>query len=129
MPKEFRGEFLWRKQNAVLYAVTLKIAEIEEANNGNLIFKGLHVYQPGNYIMKVKGTIDLRTRHISILYPKSAVHPQTEDSRGKKRVQPPNGGYGELTASLFLEVAPNLEVASNPEVAPNPKKGGDVLLI
>jgi len=76
MPREFSGEFLWRKQNAVIYAVTLKISVIEEANDGNLIFKGLHIYQPGNYLMKVKGTIDPKTAHISIF----EMDPSREDS-------------------------------------------------
>ena len=76
MPRKFSGEFLWRKHNAVPYAVTLKIAVIEEANDGNLIFKGLHVYQPGNYLMKVKGTIDPKTAHISIF----EMDPSREDS-------------------------------------------------
>ena len=61
---EFKGEFEWRDQKTP-YTLVLKIDKIED-KNGVIRFSGTHVYTPGDYKMKVEGTIDAKKRRVSI---------------------------------------------------------------
>jgi hypothetical protein len=62
-PREFKGEFAWRGTNP--YTLVLKIDKIEE-KDGMIRFSGTHVYTPGDYKMKVEGTIDPKKRSVSM---------------------------------------------------------------
>jgi hypothetical protein len=62
--REFKGEFEWRDEKKP-YALMLKINKIEE-KDGVIHFSGIHIYMPGNYKMKVEGTINPNKRSISI---------------------------------------------------------------
>ena len=58
VPRDFNGKF-------GLYTVVLKIDSVQE-KDGLIRFKGTHIYTPGDYTMKVEGTIDRKTWRVSI---------------------------------------------------------------
>jgi hypothetical protein len=64
IPREFKGEFEWRDEKKP-YRLDLKIDKIEE-KGGVIRLSGTHAYTPGDYKMKVEGTIDPKKRNISI---------------------------------------------------------------
>jgi hypothetical protein len=64
VPREFKGEFEWRDEKKP-YTLVLKIEKIEE-KDGVIRFSGTHVYTPGDYKMKVEGTIDAKKRSVTI---------------------------------------------------------------
>ena len=64
VPREFKGEYEWRDEKKP-YTLTLKIDKIEE-KDGVIHFSGSHLYAPGDYKMKVAGTIDTKKRSVSI---------------------------------------------------------------
>ena len=64
VPREFKGEFEWRDEKKP-YTLVLKIDKIEE-KGGVIRFSGTHAYTPGDYKMKVEGTIDPKKRSVSI---------------------------------------------------------------
>ena len=64
VPREFRGEFAWRDDQKT-YTLVLKIDKVEE-KDGVIRFTGTHAYDPGDYTMKVEGTIDPKTRGVRI---------------------------------------------------------------
>jgi hypothetical protein len=64
VPRIFEGEFEWRDGRDP-YTLVLTIDKIEE-KDGVIHFSGTHVYTPGDYKMKVEGTIDPKKRSISI---------------------------------------------------------------
>src|SRR5262245_2204694 len=64
VPRQFEGSFEWKDANAP-YALVLKIDEIKE-KDGTIHFSGSHHYVPGDYKMKVDGTIDAKSRRITL---------------------------------------------------------------
>ena len=64
VPREFHGDFEWRDAN-MSYTLVLKVDEIKE-KDGTIHFSGRHHYMPGDYKMKVDGTIDAKSRRITI---------------------------------------------------------------
>jgi hypothetical protein len=64
MPHEFRGQFAWGQQDNP-YTLILTIERIT-GKDGIITFWGRHHYTPGDYTMKVEGTIDARSRRIRI---------------------------------------------------------------
>jgi hypothetical protein len=64
VPREFKGDFEWRGWKNP-YTLVLKIDKIEE-KDGVIRFSGTHFYTPGDYRMKVEGTIDAKKRSVSI---------------------------------------------------------------
>jgi hypothetical protein len=66
VPRHFQGRFGF-------YTVVLKIDTVQETD-GRIRFTGTHAYTPGDYTMKVEGTIDRRTRRVSLR--------ESEPSRG-----------------------------------------------
>src|SRR5262245_4869297 len=58
VPRDFNGKFGF-------YTVVLKIDTVEE-KDGLIRFTGTHAYTPGDYTMKVAGTIDRKTRRVSL---------------------------------------------------------------
>jgi hypothetical protein len=64
VPREFKGEYEWRDEKKP-YTLTLKIDKIEE-KDGTISFFGSHLYTPGDYKMKIEGTIDAKSRRITI---------------------------------------------------------------
>jgi hypothetical protein len=64
VPREFRGTFEWKDMSAA-YDLILKIEKIAE-KDGVIRFSGTHSYTPGEYVMKIEGTIDPKSRRISI---------------------------------------------------------------
>src|SRR5262245_5533891 len=57
VPRDFNGKFGF-------YTVVLKIDSAQE-KDGLIRFSGTHFYAPGDYTMKVEGTIDRKTRRVS----------------------------------------------------------------
>src|SRR5436190_905922 len=64
VPREFQGKYEWRDGTGS-YELTLKIDTIGE-KEGVLRFTGSHVYTPGDFKAKVEGTIDPRTRRLTL---------------------------------------------------------------
>ena len=64
LPREFTGTFAWQDVMQS-YTLTLKIDKFEE-KDGTIRFTGSHEYTPGDFKMKVKGTIDAKSRKIVI---------------------------------------------------------------
>jgi hypothetical protein len=64
VPREFKGEFAWRDETKP-YTLTLEIDKIDE-KHGTIRFSGSHLFTPGDYKMKVDGTIDAKSRRITI---------------------------------------------------------------
>jgi hypothetical protein len=58
VPRDFTGRFGF-------YTVALKIDTVQE-RDGLIRFTGTHAYAPGDYTMKVEGTIDRKTRRVSL---------------------------------------------------------------
>jgi hypothetical protein len=58
LPSDFKGTFGF-------YTVVLKIGSVQE-KDGLVRFTGTHVYSPGDYTMKVEGTIDRKTGRVSL---------------------------------------------------------------
>jgi hypothetical protein len=58
VPRDFTGKFGF-------YTVVLKIHTVQE-KDGLIRFTGTHVYSPGDYTMKVEGTIDRKTGRVSL---------------------------------------------------------------
>ena len=58
VPRTFNGKFGF-------YTVVLKIDAVQE-RDGLIRFTGTHAYSPGDYTMKVEGTIDRKTRRVSL---------------------------------------------------------------
>ena len=58
VPRDFTGKFGF-------YTVVLKIDTVQE-KDGLIRFTGTHAYSPGDYTMKVEGTIDRKTRRVSL---------------------------------------------------------------
>src|SRR5262245_12180123 len=57
VPRDFNGRFGF-------YTVVLKIDTVQE-KDGLIRFTGTHAYSPGDYTMKVEGTIDRKTWRVS----------------------------------------------------------------
>jgi len=58
VPRDFTGKFGF-------YTVVLKINTVQE-KDGLIHFTGTHAYSPGDYTMKVEGTIDRKTWRVSL---------------------------------------------------------------
>jgi len=58
VPHDFEGKFGF-------YTVVLKIDTVRETD-ALIRFTGTHSYTPGDYTMKVEGTIDRKTRRVSL---------------------------------------------------------------
>src|SRR5436190_22092381 len=64
VPREFKGTFAWKDLNTP-YELVLKIDKITE-KDGMIRFSGTHSYDPGEYVMKIEGTIDAKSLRVSI---------------------------------------------------------------
>ncbi len=64
VPREFKGVFEWRGEKKP-YTLILKIDKIEETD-AVVSFSGTHLYTPGDYEMKIEGTIDTQKRSVTI---------------------------------------------------------------
>src|SRR5262245_14705168 len=58
VPRDFHGTF-------GIYTVVLRIDSVQEKDD-RIRFTGTHVYSPGDYTMKVEGTIDRKTGRVSL---------------------------------------------------------------
>ena len=64
VPREFKGQFTWKDAD-MSFTLTLTIDKIDE-KDGVIRFSGSHLYTPGDYKMKIEGTIDAKSRRITI---------------------------------------------------------------
>jgi hypothetical protein len=64
IPREFTGEYEWRGTKK-LSTVSLQIDKIEE-DDKTIHFFGRDFYMPGNYEMKIEGTIDTKSYLLTI---------------------------------------------------------------
>jgi hypothetical protein len=64
IPRVYQGQFTWGQQDNP-YTLILTIDRVT-GKDGIITFWGRHHYTPGDYTMKVEGTIDARSRRIRI---------------------------------------------------------------
>jgi hypothetical protein len=64
VPREFKGTYEWRDEQ-VRYTVTLKIDRVTE-KDGVIRFSGTNLYTPGDLKTKIEGTIDARSRRLTL---------------------------------------------------------------
>ena len=65
IPRTFAGTFQWRSESDA-YDITLVIEKLEKTDDGQFKLSGTHVYDLGNYKMLVNGTINPKTRKVSL---------------------------------------------------------------
>jgi hypothetical protein len=64
VPREFKGTFGWGA-DAERFDLALKIDKLAE-KDGVIQFSGSHLYTPGDFKMKIDGTIDAKSGRVTI---------------------------------------------------------------